>query len=63
VVDADGHPGYKSTATMVGEAALVLADAAAPVPERNGFLTPATALGADVLDRFAEAGARFRVTS
>ena len=62
VVDADGHPGYKSTATMVGEAALVLADAAAPVPERNGFLTPATALGADVLDRFAEAGARFRVT-
>jgi short subunit dehydrogenase-like uncharacterized protein len=62
VVDADGHPGYKSTATMVGEAALVLADAAAPLPERTGFLTPATALGADVLDRFGEAGARFRVT-
>jgi short subunit dehydrogenase-like uncharacterized protein len=62
VVEADGHPGYKSTATMVGEAALVLADAAAPLPERNGFLTPATALGPDVIGRFDEAGARFRVT-
>ena len=61
VVEADGHPGYKSTATMVGEAALVLADAAAPLPERSGFLTPATALGTDVLERFAEAGLRFTV--
>lgn len=60
-VEALGHPGYKSTATMVGEAALILADATAPVPSGTGFLTPATALGVDVVDRFAEAGTRFTV--
>ena len=60
-VDADGHPGYKSTATMVGEAALLLADASAAVPATAGFATPATALGVDELDRFTHAGARFAV--
>lgn len=60
VVEADGHPGYKSTATMLGEAALALADPAAPVPDGAGFLTPATALGLAVLPRFEEAGLRFR---
>jgi short subunit dehydrogenase-like uncharacterized protein len=60
-VDAEGHPGYKSTATMVGEAALILADDGAPVPSRAGFLTPASALGSEVLDRFIHAGARFTV--
>lgn len=59
-VDAQGHPGYKSTATMVGEAALILADAEAPVPATSGFATPATALGADVVDRFEHAGLTFR---
>lgn len=61
VVEADGHPGYKSTATMVGEAALLLADPDAPVPPGSGFLTPATALGLDGLERFDHAGACFRV--
>jgi short subunit dehydrogenase-like uncharacterized protein len=61
VVEAQGHPGYKSTATMVAEAALLLADAAAPLPARTGFLTPATALGTEALDRFVAAGARFTV--
>jgi len=60
VVEADGHPGYKSTATMLGEAALALADPEAPTPDGAGFLTPATALGLGVLDRFAAAGLRFR---
>jgi short subunit dehydrogenase-like uncharacterized protein len=60
VVEADGHPGYKSTATILGEAALALADPDAPVPDGAGFLTPATALGLEVLDRFEEAGLRFR---
>jgi short subunit dehydrogenase-like uncharacterized protein len=63
VVEAAGHPGYKSTATMVGEAALALADPTALVPDRAGFLTPATALGLDVFDRLAEAGATFTVTT
>ena len=61
VVEADGHPGYKSTATMVGEAALALADPSAGLPDGAGFLTPATALGLPFLDRLAEAGVRFRV--
>ena len=58
-VEAVGHPGYKSTATMVAEAALILADPDAPVPDRAGFLTPSTALGIDVLDRFSKAAATF----
>jgi short subunit dehydrogenase-like uncharacterized protein len=61
VVEAQGHPGYRSTATMVAEAALLLADPAASVPARSGFLTPATALGTAHLDRFAEAGVTFRL--
>lgn len=61
VVRAVGHPGYKSTATMVGEAALLLADPAADVPDRRGYLTPATALGLAELARFAEAATQFEV--
>lgn len=61
-VDADGHPGYLSTARMIGEAGLILAEEGA-TPERAGFLTPATALGVERLDRFRHAGVRFRVSS
>lgn len=60
VVEAEGHPGYKSTATILGEAALALADPDAPTPDGAGFLTPATALGLAVLDRFEHAGMRIR---
>lgn len=60
VVEADGHPGYKSTATILGEAALALADPDAPTPDGAGFLTPATALGLNVLNRFEHAGMRIR---
>ena len=56
-VNAHGHPGYKSTATMVGEAALALAGS--DVPDGAGFLTPATALGLESLDRFSAAGVEF----
>lgn len=57
-VEALGHPGYKSTATLVGEAALAIASLVAP---RVGYVTPATVLGVHDLDRFAHAGARFTV--
>jgi short subunit dehydrogenase-like uncharacterized protein len=57
-VDAQGHPGYKSTATLVGEAALALATLDAPRP---GYGTPATVLGIDDLDRYAHAGMVFTV--
>ena len=61
-LDADGHPGYLSTARMLGEAGLLLAEDGA-TPERSGFLTPATALGTGRLDSFHNAGMRFRVSS
>lgn len=60
VVDADGHPGYLTTARMLAEAALLLADDEAHVPDRAGHLTPALALGTAELDRFSQAGVRIR---
>jgi short subunit dehydrogenase-like uncharacterized protein len=61
-VDADGHPGYLSTAWMLGEAGLLLAEEGS-TPDRAGCLTPATALGTGCLDRFERAGVRFSVSS
>ncbi len=61
-MDADGHPGYLSTARMIGEAGLLLAEEGA-TPDRSGFLTPAAALGTSGIDRFRHAGMRFRVSS
>jgi short subunit dehydrogenase-like uncharacterized protein len=61
-VFADGHPGYLTTAKLLGEVGLLLAEQGG-TPERAGCLTPATALGTAVLDRFERAGARFVVSS
>ena len=61
-LDADGHPGYLTTAKMIGEAGLMLADDGV-TPDRSGFLTPATALGTAHADRFRHAGVRFQVSS
>ena len=58
-VNAKGHPGYKSTATLVGEAAVALATMNAP---RAGYGTPATVLGIDDLARYAHAGMLFSVS-
>lgn len=63
VVEADTHPGYKSTAMMVGEAALALAESNDSLPDGAGFLTPATALGLGSLDRFGAAEVRFSARS
>lgn len=59
-VDADGHPGYLTTARILGEAGLILAERA-PAPGSLGCLTPATALGTASAPRFARAGLRFTV--
>ena len=59
-LDADGHPGYATTARMLAEAGLLLAEADA-TPPRAGCLTPATALGSGHIDRFRHAGMRFSV--
>jgi short subunit dehydrogenase-like uncharacterized protein len=61
-LDADGHPGYLSTAKMLGEAGLLLSENGA-TPSRSGFLTPAAALGTEQLDRFRHAGMRIQVSS
>jgi short subunit dehydrogenase-like uncharacterized protein len=61
-VFAEGHPGYLTTAKLLGEAGLLLAERGG-TPERAGCLTPATALGTASLDRFERAGARFAVSS
>jgi short subunit dehydrogenase-like uncharacterized protein len=61
-LDADGHPGYLTTAKLLGEVGLMLGEDGV-TPERTGCLTPATALGTASLDRFERAGARFSVSS
>jgi short subunit dehydrogenase-like uncharacterized protein len=61
-LDADGHPGYLTTARMLGEAGMLLAEDGA-TPARSGFLTPAAALGTKQVDRFRHAGMRLRVSS
>jgi short subunit dehydrogenase-like uncharacterized protein len=60
-LDADGHPGYLTTAKLLGEVGLLLGEDGA-TPARGGCLTPATALGTASLDRFERAGARFTVS-
>jgi short subunit dehydrogenase-like uncharacterized protein len=61
-LDADGHPGYLTTAKLLGEVGLLLGEDGA-TPDRAGCLTPATALGSGCLDRLGRAGARFAVSS
>ena len=59
-VDADGQPGYYTTATMLGEAGLMMADEGA-TPDHYGCITPAVALGTGSVDRFDHAQMRFSV--
>jgi short subunit dehydrogenase-like uncharacterized protein len=56
-VDAEGHPGYLSTARMLGEAGMLLAEGA--TPEHAGCVTPAIALGTGARVRLVRAGVRF----
>jgi short subunit dehydrogenase-like uncharacterized protein len=58
-VEAAGHPGYLATSRMTTEAGLILADETSATPGASGCLTPAAALGAAELDRFAAAEVRF----
>jgi len=59
-VDADGHPGYLTTARMLGEAGLILSERD-PDPGPGGCLTPAIALGTASAPRLGRAGLRFSV--
>ncbi|GAA3951433.1 saccharopine dehydrogenase family protein [Gordonia caeni] len=53
---ADGDPGYKATAVMLGESALALALDRDQLPERAGALTPAVAMGDVLIERLRRAG-------
>ena len=59
-IEAAGHPGYLTTARMLGEAGLMLAEDGA-TPDGAGCLTPATALGTAGVDRFERARMTFTV--
>ncbi len=59
-IDADGQPGYLTTARMLGEVGLLLAEPGA-TPDRAGCLTPAVALGTGAGERLDHARVRFSV--
>ena len=56
-----GNPGYRSTANMVVEAALALAHDKPRLPNIHGFVTPATGLGLEVIERMKRAGLTFEL--
>lgn len=58
-VEGTSDPGYGSTAKMVGESALCLALDALPVG--GGILTPASAMGATLIERLRTTGMTFEV--
>jgi short subunit dehydrogenase-like uncharacterized protein len=58
-VAAQGDPGYKATAVMMGESALALALDRERLPRRAGVLTPATGIGLPLVDRLRAAGMTF----
>jgi short subunit dehydrogenase-like uncharacterized protein len=61
-ISAQGDPGYKATAVMLGEAVLALALDGERLPDRAGVLTPATAIGTALADRLRAAGQTYVVS-
>jgi short subunit dehydrogenase-like uncharacterized protein len=61
-ITAQGDPGYKATAVMLGEAALALALDGDKLPDRAGVLTPATAMGDVLVERLRAAGHTYDVS-
>jgi short subunit dehydrogenase-like uncharacterized protein len=61
-LEADGQPGYLTTARMLGEAGLMLAEKGV-TPDVSGCLTPAIAIGTGAIDRFERARMRFSVST
>lgn len=60
-VAAQGDPGYAATAVMLGESALCLALDREHLPSRAGVLTPATAMGAALVERLRAARQTYAV--
>ncbi len=59
-VTGKGQPGYKSTADIIGQVGILLATNDKRLPELAGILTPASALGLDILDEFSNARLYFK---
>jgi short subunit dehydrogenase-like uncharacterized protein len=61
---AAGDPGYRATSLWLAESGLALAfdGPAGRLPDRRGFLTPATALGDVLVDRMRAAGTTLTVS-
>lgn len=60
-VRAQGDPGYKATAVMLGESVLALALDEDRLPAVAGVLTPATAMGSVLTERLRRAGQTYDV--
>lgn len=61
-IEAQGDPGYKATAVMLGESALALALDEDRLPDAAGVLTPATAIGSVLTERLRGAGQVYEVS-
>lgn len=57
-----GDPGYKATSVLLSESALALATDRDKLSDLRGVLTPASAMGDALLDRFPAAGVLLDVT-
>ncbi len=60
-IEAQGDPGYKATAVMLGESVLALALDGERLPDAAGILTPATGVGTVLAERLRAAGQRYEV--
>ena len=58
-IDGDKDPGYKSTAKMISESAMALAQDNLDVG--GGFWTPASAMGDTLINRLPNAGVTFKI--
>lgn len=63
VVRGDGDPGNRSTVRMLCESALLLATQREDLPQRAGFLTPATAFGQHLVDALTAQGMELRAAA
>jgi len=62
VMTAQGDPGYLATSLMLGESALALALDGDRLPDAAGVLTPATGIGAALVERLRARGVTLDVT-
>ena len=59
-LEAEGQPGYLTTARMLGEAGLMLGEEGL-TPDVSGCVTPAIAVGTGAAERLGRARMRFSV--